>query len=235
MNEQVKKSYYGLTVNALRLVVTTKNSLGVAVGTTATISSAASQLSNPVAGVVAGYAYGTQAQIGTTFDSGPSFVIYMPCHGTANAVRSNSGSSVNIPGIATAGTIVNTVKGRVATPTTTAETTSTIQTANVLQGVVTATAIKSVSRGSTDGSTYTFNDTGSSFGTISIQGNQIDPGAAPGTAVEVPGVGTVTLRKVSRTSKSISVSMIEVLLKQPVGNLPIGTVVRVGVSKVVLS
>lgn len=198
------------------------------------MSGAVRQLSNPVAGVVGGCSYGTQAQIGTTFDSGPSFANYMPCLGTSNAVRTNSGVNVNIPGIATTGTVTNTVRARVSSATTTAKPPSTVQTADILGGVITATAIQAVARGNTNGSTYTFTDTGSGFGALTIQGSSVGPTAAPGTVVQVPGVGTLTLRKVSRTSRSLTVTTIEVVLKQPVDDLPIGTVVRVGVAKVAL-
>lgn len=232
VNEQVKRSYYGLTVTALRLVVTTSNTLGVAVGTTATVSYATSALSNPVAGVVAGYGYGTDARAGTTFDSGPSFTIFLPCHGTGGAVRTNTGAGVTIGTALTTGTITNTAKGTVSTTSATAETTATVQTANILDGVVTASAIKAATRGSSNGSTSSFSDTGSTFGTLAIRGSSVGPTAAPGTTVSVPGVGTVTLRKVYRASNAIRVVMIEVVLSQPVSGLPVGTVIRVGVSRV---
>ncbi len=231
VNEQVKKSYYGLSVTALRLVVTTSNSLGVPVGSTVKVSHAFSSLSNPVAGVVGGYGYGTQARVGTTFDSGPSFVIYLPCHGTGGAVRTNTGAGTTVGSAVTTGTITNTVQGRVTSTTSNAQTTSTVETANILSGVVTASMIKSVSTASTNGTTKTFSDAGSSFGTLAIRGSSVGPSAAPGTTVSVPGVGTVALRKVTRTSTSISVVMIEVVLSQETNGLPAGTTIRVGVSK----
>jgi len=231
VNEQVKRSYYGLSVTALRLVVNTRNALGVPVGTSVIVSHATSSLSNPVAGVVGGYGYGTQARSGKTFDSGPSFVIFMPCHGTAGAVRTNTGAGVTVPGVRS-GTTTNTVQGRVASTSVTARATSTVETANVLDGVVTASLIKSVSNGSSNGTTRTFTDTGSSFGTLKVRGSNIGPSVAPGETVAVPGVGTVSLKKVTKTSTAISVVMIEVTLSQQVNGLAPGTIIRVGVSKV---
>ncbi len=234
INEQVKPYPYRLNVNALRVVVNTANTLGVLPGTQVIVSAAVSQLSNQVTGTVGGYAYGTQAQIGTTFDSGPSFVSFMPCLGTNNVLRTNTGAEVGIPGIATTGTVATTVKSLVSGSSTSAEATATVQNVNVLSGIVKVGAIKSVSRGTFNGKTYSFNDSGSSIANLTILGLPVDV-STPGKVINVPGVGTVTVRKTTRTAKSITNVMLEVKLGTAQGELPIGTVVRIGVSKVALS
>ena len=234
INEQVKPYPYRLNVNALRVVVNTANTLGIAPGTTVIVSAAVSQLSNPVTGLVGGYAYGTQAQIGTTFDSGPSFVSFMPCLGTNNVLRTNTGADVTIPGIASTGTVATTVKSLVSGSSTSAEATATVQNANVLSGIVKAGVIKSASRGTFNGKTYSFNDSGSSIANLTILGLPVDV-SVPGRVINVPNVGTVTVRKTTRTAKSITNVMVEVKLGTEQGELPIGTVVRIGVSKVALS
>ena len=235
INEQVKPYPYRLNVNALRVVVNTANTLGVLPGTQVIVSAAVSQLSNPVTGLVGGYAYGTQAQIGTTFDSGPSFVSFMPCLGTNNVLRTNTGAEVIIPGgIASTGTVATTVKSLVSGSSTSAEATATVQNANVLGGIITAGVIKSAARGTYNGSSYSFNDSGSSIANLKILGLPVDV-SVPGRVINVPGVGTVTVRKTTRTTKSITNVMVEVRLGTEQGELPIGTVVRIGVSKVALS
>lgn len=232
VNEQVRRTN-SLSVSALRLVITNTNALGLAVGTNVIVSHATSGLSGPVAGVLAGYAYGSQARVGTTFDSGPSFVIFLPCLGTAGAVRSNTGAGVAVGTAVTTGTITNTVQGTVSSASTTAKTTATVQTANVLSGLVTATAVKAVAAESSNGSTYNFSSTGSTFGSLAVRGHpEIGRTVAPNTTVSLPGVGTLYLHRVTRTSRSISVSMIELVLSQPTNGLPAGTNIRVGVSKV---
>lgn len=234
VNEQVRPAANRLNVNALRLVINTSNVLGVTVGTSAVVSGAVSQLSDPVSGLVGGEAYGTRAQIGTTFDSGPSFVKYMPCLGTGNMTQTNTGANVNIPGIATTGTVSNSVRASVSTSAISAVTYSTVQNVNVLNGVVRAGLVKAVARGDYNGKAYTFSDISSTFGSLTIRGTSVGANVKPGTVVTVAGVGKVTLRKVTRSARAISVVMIEVVLTQRVNSLPAGTVIRIGAARVAI-
>lgn len=228
VNEQVR-SASGLTVNGLHLFVTTTNSLGLPVGSTVTVSHAVSGLSGPVAGVLGGYAFGTKANAGTTAVSGPTFTVYLPCLGTGGTVRTNTGASATIGTVAKTGTIANTAKGTVTTTSATGETTSTVQTADILSGLVHATGIKADARGSSNGSTYSFSDTGSTFGSLTVKGHpEIGANVAANTTMTLPGVGTLYLHRVIRTTHNVRVTMIELVLTQSVNGLTAGTDIRIG-------
>lgn len=234
VNEQVKKAS-GLTVNGLHLVVNTRNSLNIGIGTNVVISNAVSGLSGPVAGVVGGYSYGTEVRLGTTVSSGASFTAYMPCLGTGGVRRDNTGAAVNIPAVTT-GTIVDTVQGHVGSTTSYAETTSTVQSAKVLNGLVQAGAIKSVARVSRANGVYTVGSTGSTFGSLTVKGQaQVNAKVAPNTRIALPGLGTLYLNRVLKTGKTVHVIAIHLVLTSPVDGVAAGTDIRVGVAKATIS
>jgi len=235
VNEQIAKTN-GLTVNGLHLFVTTTNRLGVAVGSNLTISHADSALTGPVAGVLGGYAYGTKADLGTLALSGPSFTAYMPCQGTGGVLRSNTGAGVNLGTTLTAGTITDTDKGAISATSANGETTSTVQAANVLNGLVKATLVKADAHAASNGSTYTFTDTGSGYGSLTVTGHpEIGPSVAANTTVALPGIGTLYLRRVLRSSHSITIRMIELVLTNPVNGLSAGTDIKVAVANATAS
>ena len=230
VNEQVKKTN-GLAVNGLHLFVTTSNALGVAIGSNVTISHAVTALSGPVSGVLGGYSYGTKADVGTLALSGPSFTEFMPCLGTSGVVRSNTGAGVHIGTSLNTSTILNTVKGTVTATSATGETTSTVQAANLLSGLVSATLVKADAHASVSGTTYAFSDSGSTIGSLSVHGHpEITPSAAANTQVALAGVGTLYLHRVLRTSHSVTVRMIELVLTSPVNGLAAGTDIKVAVA-----
>jgi hypothetical protein len=236
VNEQIRRTN-GLTVNGLHVVVNTTNTLGFAVGTNIIVSQAVSGLSGPVHGVVNGYAYGSKVVVGTTVTSGATFPAYVPCLGTRNAVRTNTGAGVVLDEAGSSGTITNTASGNVTTSETRAETTSTIQTVDLLDGLVKADVIKARARaGTLDGVTKNFSAYGSTFGSLSVLGRpDISAANVPTEPVLLPGVGTLYLRRVSQSSNGISVIMIELALSNTVSGQPAGSNIRVAVAAAGLS
>lgn len=235
LNEQTAKrtaTAASLTVNALHLVVTTKNSLGIALGSNVIVSHATSGLSGPVAGVLDGNAYGTSLNVGKTVKSGPSFRIVMPCLGTDGVLKSNTGAGVTIGTALTTGTIRNTTRGSVAATAATGETTSTVQAANLLNRLVKATVITADAHATKNSGSLTFTDSGSTFGTLSVNGHpEIGANVAPNTRIALAGVGTLYLHRVLRTGNNIEVRMIELITTKAVGGLPIGADLRVAVAE----
>ena len=230
VNEQLKQSGR-LTVNGLHLVVTTSNALGVATGTNVTVSQAISGLSGPVAGVLGGSSYGTIAEVGSIVKSGPSFPAYLSCLGTNGAVHTNTGAGVTVGTALKTGTITDTVSGLVNATGAKGETTATVQSANVLNGVIKVTGVKADAHASTNGSTYSVSDSGSRFGSLTVAGHpEIGVNVAANTKVDLTGIGTLYLRRVVRSSHSVSVRMVELVLSNPVNGLAAGTTVRVAVA-----
>lgn len=222
-----------LTVNAIHLYVTT-STLGIAANTNVVVSSASSGLAGPVAGVLAGHAYGSSVTApGNIVNLGRSFPAYMPCLGTGGNTRTNTGVGAALANVISAQTITDTARGTVSTTSASGEMTSTVQSVDLLSGLVHATAIKADAHASSNGSTTSTSDAGSSFATLSVGGFAgINAQVAANTQRTIPGVGTLYLHRVIRTATSIEVRMIELVLTQSVNGLPIGTDVRVGVAGV---
>ncbi len=220
-----------LTVNAMHVFVTVTNNLNVAKGTQVIVAHATSGLKGPIAGVLDGKAYGSSVTVGKTVKSGPSFLIVMPCYGTGGNVRDNTGAGVNVPDALVTGTIRNTVQGTVNATIAMGETTSTVQTANVLNGLVKASLVKADAHASSNGSSSTFSSSGSSFGTLVVAGQpQIGPDVAANTVIDLAGIGKLYLRRVIKTSNSIEVRMIELVITDSGSGLPPGTDIRVAVA-----
>jgi len=235
LNEQVSRigaRSASLTVNAIHLVVNQSNVLGIATGTNVIVAHARSGLSGPIAGTLDGFAYGTSVKaLGSVVTSGPSFQVVMPCLGTNGILKVNEGAGVSLPGVLVTGTIRNTAQGTVTATDATGETTSTVQSANVLAGLVNATVIKADAHASTDGTNFTFSDAGSGFATLSVEGfGAIDADVARNTKLDIAGVGTLWLHRVIRTPNSIEVRMIELIVEQAQPGLPVGSTIRVAVA-----
>ncbi len=237
LNEQMKRmsaSSASLTVNAIHLVITRTNALGLAVGTNVIVAHAASGLGGPVAGTLDGRAYGTSVKLGKVVRSGPSFLIVMPCLGTNGILRNNTGAGVNVPDVLASGTIRNTVQGTVDATTAMGETTSTVDRTNVLAGLVSATVIKADTHAKKNGDgTFSFSDTGSSFGSLSVNGHpRIGANVAANTQITIAGLGTLYLHRVIHKANSIEVHMIELVVTQnnPRG-LPVGSDIIVAASE----
>ena len=110
------------------------------------------------------------------------------------------------------GTIRNTATGTVNARTADGETTSTVQSANVLDGLVTADVVKATAH-ATKNADGTFTFTGdASFATLSVAGfPKIGVDVATNTKLDV-GVGTLYLNRVIRDANSIEVRAIELVL-----------------------
>lgn len=222
-----------LSVNAIHLFINTTNALGIAKGTNVVVSHADSGLGGPVAGTLDGISYGTSVRaLGNIANSGPSFPAYMPCLGTNGQLRANTGVGVTLAPALTTGTITDTAQGTVTATSATGEMTSTVQSADVLNSLVKATVIKADAHAHTDGSAFTFSDTGSTFGTLKVTGfPNLGASVAPNTQVTVPNIGTLYLHRVLHTTHSIEIRMIELVLTSATNGLPIGTDIRVSVAE----
>lgn len=238
LNEQTSRvtgSSAALRVSALRAVVTEANLLGFDIGTTVIVAQAYSALSAPTGGFLGGFAYGTAAKVGAILESSPSFRVNLPCQGTNGVLRERNGAGVAVPGLVTSGTIRNTTVGSTTATTATAASTSTVDTVSLLDGLVEATAVRSVATAERANGTTTVSDEGSTFATITVAGEPlVVADIEPNTVIQLVGIGTLTLRKTITTGTSIEVRAIEIAVLQgnPLG-LPIGTTVQVAVAKAV--
>ena len=235
LNEQVRHigaTSASLTVNAVHLIVDQSNALGIPVGTNVIVAHATSALQGPVAGTLDGNAYGSSVKLGSVVTSGPSFLVILPCLGTNGVLRVNDGAGISVPGVLVTGTIHDTAQGTIGGSKASGETTSTVQKANLVSGLVRASVIKADAHASTDGTTFTFRGAGSSFGTLSVRGfPAIGANVPANTKLNIAGLGTLWLHRVIRTPNAIEVRMIELIVDQSnTLGLPIGSDIRVAVA-----
>ncbi len=235
LNEHVSRIGTGsaaLTVNALHVVITTANKLGLKVGTNLIVAHAYSELGGPIAGTLDGQAYGSYAKLGSLVKSGPSFPGYMPCTGTGGVLRQYTGVGIDLPSVVSSGTIRDTVQGTVTTTYATGETTSSVQSAQLLSALLKATLIKADAHATKNGLRFGFSDSGSKFGSLSVAGFPlITANVAPNTHLTISGVGTLYLHRVIRTPNSIEVRMIELVTSQNLTGIPAGSDIQVAVAE----
>jgi hypothetical protein len=233
LNERIKHlraHSASLTENMIHVYVTV-DLPGIDKGTQIIVAHATSDLELNKAGSLDGIAYGTKAHVGHTVISGPTAVVHMPCGGTKGKVRTNSVASVSLPGIGATGTVTDTAQGTIDGHQAIGETTSTVQAADLLSGLITADVITADAHASKVGGVNSFSDEGSSFVNLVIDGDPIAGDVAPNTKIRVDGL-LIWLHRVITSSNNIEVRMIEVVVKgsNPFG-LDIGTDIQVAVAE----
>ena len=128
--------------------------------------------------------------------------------------------------------MVDTAQGTVKKDAATGETTSEVQLVDVAQGVITADLVKADAHAFTDGTTFSFGDDGTQFVNLYVNGQPFGDNVPPNTMVDLPGLGTLWLRREIERKHSIEIRMIELIVTQdnPQG-LPIGADIRVAVAE----
>jgi hypothetical protein len=221
------------TVNMIHVYVTVGNLLGLQVGTQVIVSSATSGMYNVDApGIITGYSYGTQVS-GGILASSPSAYEVLPCLGTGGTVLTSTQLSLNLPHILTSGTLTDTVESNLTPTFSSGENTSTIQSLNLLNGLVTAT----VMRGQVDASVDEYSDITlngqDSFVGISVAGHpEITDDIPDNTSVPIAGLGTLYLKRILYPvfgGVGVEARSLELVINQTnIYGLPIGMDVIVG-------
>lgn len=93
--------------------------------------------------------------------------------------------------------------------------TSTVNGLNALGGMITANAIKASADVSATAKTMTSSSSGSGFDNLNVAGQAVPANVPPNTVMQLPGIGTVTLNKVTvtgnfRKAGSILVEMVSI-------------------------
>jgi hypothetical protein len=187
--------------------------------------------------VVSGVAYGSTVSgdvAHATASSAATAPVYLDCFGSNGKVATQSQAGVSVPGALSSGTITDTARGTVTNKAVSGETTSTIDGANLLSSVVSAGLIKADARVSRTGTKApTFSDAGSQLTNVVVAGHGGNLDNVPAnTTLTIPGVGVLYLHRVIRTSSSIQIRMIELVVTAGGNSLPIGADVTVGVAQV---
>jgi len=233
LNEQIATSGPGsatFTVNMIHVYVTLTNLLGIRPGTEVIVASASSGiLVLPGTAAVGGFSYGTQVT-GGLINSNQTAPIMIVCRGTNGVLQTNTLAGVNIPNIASTGTIRDTGVANFSSTLTYSTTTDNIQGVNLLGGLVSASVISAQADGrTTDGVTLNFTSSGSFVG-LSVAGHpEINDNVPANTTIPILGLGTLYLHRTIQNDTSIEVRMIELVVNQTnILGLPIGEDITIG-------
>lgn len=215
--------------SALVIDLSGSNPLGLPSGTRIELATSRAYITKPVAGTVGGAGYATGANLGNgTVVSSPQALAYAPCSGGRQDATI---ASVRVPSLLTTGTTQTHAASTVTTGGRSVGVWSDIANTNVLAGVITARAVNARTSVAQTGTARPTIVDSSRFLGLQVKGAPaINDSVRPNTVLTVPGLGKVTFHKVGRTATAIQLTMIEVVLGSPRGNLPAGAVVRIGYS-----
>ncbi|HEV8419831.1 MAG TPA: choice-of-anchor P family protein, partial [Actinomycetota bacterium] len=130
------------------------------------------------------------------------------------------------------GQVKDTAMGRVGSKSATSQMASSVESVNLLGGLITADLVKASGRATKEGGSRTFSDAGSKFVNLVVAGRPIGNETGPNTAIKLPGIGTLWLHRVIRTSYSVEIRMIDLEVKQenPFGLKP-GSKLQIAVAR----
>ena len=213
LNEQILSGSFTkqLTVNMIHVYVTEANALNIKVGTQIIVARAYSGLTQ-VGGPASldGTAFGTWVN-SATIKSSTTVPASVGCLG--NALITNTQVGITVPNVLSSGTIKDTAQGSITASLSSAQTSSTVQSVNLLNGKITADVVQDQANASTtNGTTFNFSQSGS-FVNLHVSGHpEITANFTGSTTVTLSGIGTLYLHRVLQGTNSITVRMIELVL-----------------------
>ena len=178
-------------------------------------------------------AYGTQVNVGSVVTSGRSAQAFLGCTSATGVTHTNTAASVAVPGVLSSGTIDTSAASQTTAAGVASAASSTIQHVSLLGGLVTATAVKSVSTTGRNSSTGAFSVSaaGTTFAGLTVAGVTVSGTPAPNTRLTLPGVGYVVLNQqtshVGSGSAGLTVIGLHVVVTLSTPLAPTGTQVVV--------
>lgn len=218
-----------MTVTAMHVHLL--SSLQVAGPVDIKIGYAQAKIDGPTPAVMEGYAYGTNATLlGGIISSGKTSYVSLPCHGTGGTPKTATVLSLMLPNLLASGTNESSVNGTITDTQTDATVTNRIQGLSLFNGRIKVDAIKTELVGTRpDGGSQTLTDNTEFLG-LTIDGQAYGATPARNTKITVTGLGTIYLHRVVLLSSGMTeVRSIEVVLGANMGDLPLGTHVKIGV------
>jgi hypothetical protein len=179
-------------------------------------------------------AYGTEVNVQSTVTSGRSALSTLGCTSTVGVTHTNTAAGVSVPGVLSSGTIDTTAASQTISTGVASTGSADIQNVSLLGGLVSASAVDSVSTTSLDSQTGAFGTSaaGTQFADLSVAGVPILLTPAPNTKINLPGVGYVELNQqsghVGKSSASLTVIGIHVDVTVATPLAAVGTQIVVG-------
>lgn len=175
---------------------------------------------------VGGQAYGAfvQTSLGSLAES--PVATLDPTAGIADA----SAASIGVPGVVAATSLGSITTGVVGENAASAQSSSTLQTVNILDGLITADAVAGLASSASNGVAATSNGAGSQFVNLLVNGIAVGDSPEPNRQIALPGVGTVTLNEQTvrgdgQTASGLTVNMIHVTLTNALTGAKTGEII----------
>jgi hypothetical protein len=196
MNQRMRQYVVGLAAT------------GLLVGATTT---------NTHANSVSGEAFGVSVNV-AGIKIGPTPHVVLPPDG---GMVSDRLLRIAVPNVATSGTLEVVTTGSIGSGSASAQSSATVEQANLLNGVVRAAAVVAMSTSTADGSTATSTAEGSTLIGLSISGSTpVDVTPPPNTTIPIPGGAVILNEQILEGdgvhTSALTVNMIHVMLNDPV-------------------
>lgn len=186
------------------------------------LCSAVLPLDQAWAQTVSAESFGVAVKTATVSTTSPLAVL--PAEG---GMASDEAPSVSVSGLAGAQNVFAIASGASGLgprhkPESSAESNSTLESVNLLDGLITADGVVAVASSAIDGTMVNSNAEGSQVANLVVNGVPVSSDVAPNTRINLPGVGYVVLNEQVRSgdgwsSSGIKVNMIHVVLQTVIG------------------
>ncbi len=170
--------------------------------------------------------------VNTPIASGTSPLAVLPADG---GLASDNAPSVNVPGLAGAQNAFAIATGAgdlgpSGTPLVSAVSNSTLESVNLLNGLITADAVLAFASSAVENGTASSNAEGSQLANLVVNGVAMPTDVAPNTRISLPGVGYVVLNEQTLSGDGVStsgitVNMVRVVLQDPLTGVTTGEIV----------
>ncbi len=158
------------------------------------------------ASTVSGEAFGASVNVvGATLAKMPDVTV-----DASKGVSTAETPSVSVLNVLSTGTLESSAAGVGAENAATAETRATVQSINILAGLVTADLVVAMASSASNGRSAASNSDGSTFVNLVVNGKAITGSVAPNTKISIPGVANVILNEQSPSGNGTSTSGITV-------------------------
>ena len=156
-----------------------------------------------------GSAYGTQVNVDSVLQSGRSALSVLGCVSQPGVQKTNTAVSVNASPALTTGTLDTSAASQTTATGVASASASNVQSVSLLGGLVSASAVTSVSTTSRDNSTgaLSVSAAGTQFAALSVAGVPIGGTPAPNTKITLPGVGYVLLNQQTPSIGAVSANL----------------------------
>ncbi len=189
-----------ITVEMLVIDVTTKNNMGLKVGSEIVVTHAAAGFDRDVpADVFGGDAYAAAGNdaLGGTLENeiGKSALVSVPCQGTDGKTKTATAKAQNVAGVMTMKDGFSTAFGGPEGSADVARTTARIDNVNLLGGLITGDTIEAVAQDSISGGVETASTDGSGFTGLTVAGVSVPLDTPPNTTLPLPGIGKIVINE----------------------------------------